>query len=305
MIDPQRPPSRVTLEDLLRVKRSERPPAEFWLDFEQSLRAKQLAAIVEKRPWWRRRSLSSFSRWSLPAGAAAALLLTVATVASRHPRSQPSTELAQVEPRAPAATRQLPISSSPNVTVAATEAPQSTVVSAAPSSSIAQVEPVAVSPAIDRSEAAALPSIAMTDAPARNHLASVTEQIAGIGLDGSAEGETRALPRFASTSQKESAVAADDLNAFFEHAVAHLDSSMRSERVSAVEPLSQLPTPRDARRARLLAFTSSLDTHSPQYSNNSNVIRSRERITSHLSEEALYDSIRRLGIKNGGVSIQF
>jgi hypothetical protein len=47
------PPSRKpTLEELLRVKRAERPPAEFWKRFEEELRAKQLAAIVAPRRWW-------------------------------------------------------------------------------------------------------------------------------------------------------------------------------------------------------------------------------------------------------------
>ena len=45
----QRP---VSLEDLLRLKRAERPPAEFWQDFDRQLRAKQLAALVQSRPWW-------------------------------------------------------------------------------------------------------------------------------------------------------------------------------------------------------------------------------------------------------------
>ena len=43
----------ITLEDILRLKRAERPPAEFWDSFDRQLRAKQLAALVEKRPWWR------------------------------------------------------------------------------------------------------------------------------------------------------------------------------------------------------------------------------------------------------------
>ncbi len=42
-----------SLEELIRIKRAERPPAEFWQRFEQELRAKQLAAIVEPRTWWR------------------------------------------------------------------------------------------------------------------------------------------------------------------------------------------------------------------------------------------------------------
>lgn len=303
MIDPQRPPSRVTLEDLLRVKRSERPPAEFWLDFERRLRAKQLAAIVEKRPWWT--SFNRFSRWSVPVGAAAALLLALGTLAPRYASPESSKEIAQVQPSAPVANTSISDHSPANVTVAVSETVASSVPPAtAPSLSRIEAAPVVSQPA-ERSEVTQPVAVAVVESPARNQLASVTEQIAGIGLDANADGEAKALPRFASVSQKNSGVGAEDLNAFFEHAVANLDGGMHAEKVAAVEPLSQVPTPRDARRARLLAFTSSLDTHSPQYSNNSNVIRSRERITSHLSEEALYDSIRRLGIKNGGVSIQF
>jgi len=41
-----------TLEELLRLKRAERPDAAFWEDFERGLRQKQLAAIIEPKPWW-------------------------------------------------------------------------------------------------------------------------------------------------------------------------------------------------------------------------------------------------------------
>ncbi|HEY9155937.1 MAG TPA: hypothetical protein VIM69_12445, partial [Opitutaceae bacterium] len=85
MIDRQQQQSgKVTLEDLLRLKRAERPPAEFWAEFDRTLHAKQLAAIVEKRPWWRRQyTWRGASRWSLPLSAAAALAVTFATVG--HP----------------------------------------------------------------------------------------------------------------------------------------------------------------------------------------------------------------------------
>ena len=78
MNDPQRNRTTVTLEDLLRVKRAERPPAEFWVEFERTLRAKQLAAIVEKRPWWQ--SWRSVWRLGLPTGAAAALAVGVVSL---------------------------------------------------------------------------------------------------------------------------------------------------------------------------------------------------------------------------------
>jgi hypothetical protein len=72
----------VTLEDLLRLKRAEQPPAEFWDQFERGLRSKQLAAIVEPRPWWAPfiRVGTRLSRYQLPVGATAILAITFLTV---------------------------------------------------------------------------------------------------------------------------------------------------------------------------------------------------------------------------------
>jgi len=78
---PQRRP--VTIEDLLRLKRAERPPPEFWPDWDRQLRTKQLAAILDKRPWWRDalpRLGLVFGRYHLPLGATAILALTILTV---------------------------------------------------------------------------------------------------------------------------------------------------------------------------------------------------------------------------------
>ncbi len=77
---------KVTLEDLLQLKRAERPPAEFWTRFEQELRAKQLAAIVEKRPWWQGLS-RTWVRFSLPVGAAAALAFVLVQEHSFAPQT--------------------------------------------------------------------------------------------------------------------------------------------------------------------------------------------------------------------------
>src|SRR5688572_24287930 len=73
----------ITVEDLLRLKRAERPAPEFWTEFDRQLRAKQLAALVAKRPWWQ--TLPRFSllaRYRIPLGAAAVVALTAFTV--RH-----------------------------------------------------------------------------------------------------------------------------------------------------------------------------------------------------------------------------
>jgi len=70
-----------SLESLLRLKRAERPDEAFWTDFEVGMRQKQLAAIVEPKPWWLGVSLG-LRRFSIPAlvvtsGAAALLAFTV------------------------------------------------------------------------------------------------------------------------------------------------------------------------------------------------------------------------------------
>jgi len=100
--DLNRPP--VTLEALIRLKRAERPSAEFWTTFERELRQKQLSALVEKRAWWH-----GLPRWVvrhayLPAGAAAAL--TLAVVVNRSQDSAPLSggeTLAHAPQMAPAA----------------------------------------------------------------------------------------------------------------------------------------------------------------------------------------------------------
>ncbi len=74
----QRP--KVTIEDLLRLKRAERPAAEFWTNFERELRQKQLTALLEKRPWWQELPQILARRAYLPVGATAILAFTLVSV---------------------------------------------------------------------------------------------------------------------------------------------------------------------------------------------------------------------------------
>jgi hypothetical protein len=73
-------------------------------------------------------------------------------------------------------------------------------------------------------------------------------------------------------------------------------------RVAMVEPLTQVATPRDNRRTRLLAYSVAFDPHA---ADSSDAVRSRERITHRISDEAIYDSITRLGLSGNRVSIKF
>jgi hypothetical protein len=83
--------SPVTIEDLLRLKKAERPGAEFWSQFERELRQKQLTALVKKRRWWHDLPVLLSRRIYMPAGAAAAVAFTLVTV--RYSVSSPVAQL--------------------------------------------------------------------------------------------------------------------------------------------------------------------------------------------------------------------
>ena len=46
------PDIKITLEDLLMLKRDEKPPVEFWEGFERELHQKTLRALVVNEPWY-------------------------------------------------------------------------------------------------------------------------------------------------------------------------------------------------------------------------------------------------------------
>jgi hypothetical protein len=95
MIPPEQK-SAVTIEDLLRLKRAERPNPEFWSNFERELRQKQLTALVQKRRWWHDLPVMLSRRVYVPAGAAAIVAFTLVTV-----RYSTISSVAHVENTAP------------------------------------------------------------------------------------------------------------------------------------------------------------------------------------------------------------
>lgn len=88
--------SKPTLEELLRLKRAERPTAEFWTRFETELRQKQLTALVEKRRWWHDLPVLLNRRVYVPAGAAAVVAFSLVTVRYATP-----VRVAEIENTAP------------------------------------------------------------------------------------------------------------------------------------------------------------------------------------------------------------
>jgi len=78
--------TKVTLEDLLQLKKAERPAAEFWSEFDRELRQKQLLALVEKPSWWHGLPSLFSRRIYLPIGATAILTFTLVSVKYSSPR---------------------------------------------------------------------------------------------------------------------------------------------------------------------------------------------------------------------------
>jgi len=252
---------KITLEDLLQLKRAERPSAEFWPEFERTLRAKQLAAIVESRPWWRNWTFrKTLVRVGMPLGATAAVAMTLSSF--RVAAIKPSTEgLAHNM-----ATVQAPLAMGESVSAQENH------------SFPVRTDGVASSEAIPQSNVQAdQPLVAATETTGSASTGSAEQLLAS----GKAAGQ--ALAQFVGLMDIPS-------------------SQMANARPAVVEPLTQVATPRDNRRTRLLAYSVSFDPHA---ADSSDAVRSRERITHRLSDDAIYDSITRLGLSADRVSIKF
>ncbi len=81
-------PSEVTVEQLLRLKRAEKPGPDFWEDFDRRLRERTLQTLAWKEPWparWARQGL----RRAWAAAPAAALLVAAVLLAPSGPGGDP------------------------------------------------------------------------------------------------------------------------------------------------------------------------------------------------------------------------
>lgn len=272
------PRSKVTVEDLLRVKRAERPSPDFWVRFEQELRAKQLAAIVEKRPWWHAwsRGLIRGSRWYLPAGATAALALSLFAVREySHSAAPASTTVAAVATPmmpAPDAVQVMPASQEMAVHALASAAATGANLSALEPVAMSNVRPGEIARVISMMGADSRADEAARDAAPASRLMNANLALnQGLELDsvaslGSASGfETRGLPALRSGGES--------------------------------EPLAQMSTPKYRSSARYL--TTALPAG---YVFETASSRPVEPVKNHINARALReDNVSRLGVDNGGV----
>lgn len=259
----------VSLEDLLKVKRAERPPAEFWAEFDRELRAKQLAAIVTPRPWWAPfiRVGARLSNYQLPVGAAAILALSLITLReTQTPAPRPAT---------------LPDIAMPALAVDATVLTQHR----------ADLAPASAAPSAKQiAELAAPVELAATIAPgASSHAVPLEEEHPEPA-------EPSPSARYIAANL--AAAQADDPGLMKQLFGAMVRRTEVREPVR--DPLTQVAAPGETRRSRLLA------TALPAMATTSDVmLEPNDRAARHLTEERLYDSISRIGVKGDRVAIRF
>jgi hypothetical protein len=297
---PERSDARkVTLEELIRLKRAERPAPEFWARFEQDLRAKQLAAIVEPRPWWITLRLPhlarTLARYQFPVGAAAALALSFVAVREYRPAVVPRAETLPVE----------------SVALTVNETPIYTV------PTVVRIDSM---PAVTSRDAETSLDEEVIEAPA-TRIASVEALPVG-------QGELLAMIPWAAPQTKSSAPVAAPITigefpkAHFASAIKPLREKRFEDTVEAVSVTvaSILPvgeagddlagamvqaspvSPREVRSSRIL---SSLVVADNSDTDRSRMAQVREVLTSSLDSDQLYDSVRRVGMGGDRLTLKF
>ena len=290
---------KVTLEELLRLKRAERPAPEFWSRFEQDLRAKQLAAIVEPRPWWITFRLPQIARtlvrYQLPAGAAAVLALSFVVVREYRPAfatnapvlAETSVEQFNSLPQISSAPEVARINSTPESVSSDAGIPSKAEAVDLPAPRIASVEALPVGPgellamipwAAPQTETAkpAAEPIALGELP-KAHFASAIKPAREHRFDGTVEAVAVTVASASPVNET-----TDDL----------VGSPVQ------VSPVS----PREVRSNRIL---SSLVVADNADTDRSRMAQVREVLTSSLDNDQLYDSVRRLGMGGDRFTLKF
>jgi hypothetical protein len=275
----------VTLEDLLRLKRAERPSGEFWTQFDRELRAKQLAAIVEKRPWWSGvpRAFAGLARYHVPLGATAVLALTIVSVREFRP-----TATALVPLRVSSAENTADAGSVPNSASAG-------ISGAAGSAVVASMALVEEGGTDLRSTALAVNSDPAIAADSADVIQQDVSEPAVREMASDLSRSRSAAPSLVAFNGGEPVFARDLLGASrgFETRV------MPASNKPKVDPLMQMTAPSASHRSSLLnaSFTGNSVATSARSTSN--------RSTRRLSDEQLYDTASRFVASGNSLGTKF
>ncbi len=271
------PQPRVSLEDLLRLKRAERPTEAFWAEFEVELRTRQLAAAVDQKRWWFSlpRVFAGFSRYQMPMGAAAVLAVTFLTLRDYR---EPGIELAVP------ATANLVVDETP-VEAAVEDQAMDVVPSPSTETSIPVAASSAVSPQLTRT--------------------AVNREVTPLvpwGTSDTGQAEVAILSPSARSIAANLAAATESQPEWTSVLSAKV-VSLGSSNVNRAEPLAQVSSPKEVRRERLFAY--SAQPAAMISSSEERTTTGRERLASRLSDEQLYETVSRMNAGGDRLTLTF
>jgi hypothetical protein len=274
----------IAVEDLLRLKTAEKPKPEFWAEFDQQLRAKQLSALVAKKPWWQSmpRAFTSFSRYHLSLGASA--LLAAAFLSLREYRTTPTTTFGESGVQNESVTSNFSA-------IHATEA-QTEITSAVNSSKAAEQVMVASAPLDEARYQAELARSFVPESAQISSLpaTSLSRFVSHVDIASAPSTDSKldlGVSRLAAANQTGSLLVA----------AGNIEDRPSTAR-GAVEPLQQITPPSERSRAKLVTAMLSMSA-------GETTTRQADQVASKLSEERLYDQIHRFGARGAGVSMKF
>ncbi len=261
--------SKLTIEDLLHLKRAERPEDDFWATFETELRQKQLSALVEKRSWWRDLPQLLGRRSYLPIGATAVLTFSLLSVKYYYPSQVTQSDGgAVVMPTTPNY-------SSEDSSTASTAVPLS-------------------SPLVNREEQKSLGQQGPVNL-AEVQVSAVSRIASNVDLPSGESPSARSIAaNLAHLEQSEPEL----INAFLG---SRLSSPARVQTASApVAELASIPV-NGSKRNRLLAHYTDRQLSSERTASDS----LRERLSRQLDDSDFNDRFSRFGLKGDQVSLKF
>jgi hypothetical protein len=280
-----KPPSKVTLDDLFALKRAEQPPEEFWSDFQRGFHVRQRAEAIEPKRWWfvLPRVFAGFSRYQMPIGAAAVLAVTF--LSFREYR-EPGFEVAYSAPQAlPAVTEIEPAVESVPVAVARMPLPNAM--------DFSEVAPLGfVAEQIETAVASAEPSQPV----------ELTPMVVWAGPSAAAIEAVASVP-----TPSERSIAANLAAAQAEQLqVGRLLGEPELDLAAAItnsETLSEVSVP-EPTRERLFVYQSSPADFSVDRENNSGR-DTHSLIANRISQDELYDSVGRVSAGANHVTVKF
>ncbi len=289
-MNPERRP--ITVEDLLRLKRAERPAENFWQQFDRELRAKQLSALVAKRPWWQRlpRFSTRLAQYRFPLGAAAAVAVTFVSV--RNYSGEVPVSGSDMQPLAQV---------SSDATYRGTGVSQAfdsdAALRASSNESSSASAEVALSSTVSAEGVLANEAGAITDAASALELSRIVPLFGGMEAPQAADRSSTARTIAANLQAVE---LNDSLNGglLTTSSSRGFESRAMPARGAMVDPLQQMTPPGEQRRARYL--TAMISTPSDE-----SLDRTTARMAHRISGDELYEQVQRFGTRRGGFNVKF